>query len=115
MKQEFLINTDNTKSQKNIAILVYILQAISLFLVITFVIAVIINYVKKSDAKNTWVESHFRWQIRTFWFAMLWFAIGSITMFIGIGFIILTVNVIWIIYRVVKGWFRLNDGKEMYS
>jgi uncharacterized membrane protein len=41
------------------------------------IIAVVINYLKREEARGTFLESHFRWQIRTFWFALLWFAIGA--------------------------------------
>jgi len=102
-------------SDKTVATVVYALQAASFFLGITFIIAVIICYVKKSDVKGTWLSSHFRWQIRTFWFSLLWTFIGIITVFFIIGYFILLVDAIWVIYRIVKGWLRLSDGKEMYT
>jgi len=81
-------------------------------------IAVILNYVKRADVHGTWLESHFRWQIRTFWFGLLWAVFGFLFMItiIGwfVGMFILMVDGTWIIYRVVKGWLRLNDGKQMY-
>lgn len=98
--------------------IVYALQAVSFVLGITWIVAIIINYVKKDDVKGTWLESHFRWQIRTFWFSLLWAALGFLIMLtiIGwfIGMFVLMVNGVWIIYRIVKGWLRLNDRKEMY-
>ena len=82
------------------------------------ILAVILNYVKRSEARGTWLESHFRWQIRTFWFGLLWAIPGFffIITIIGwfIGMFILMVDATWIIYRVVKGWLRLNDEKQMY-
>jgi len=99
----------------NIALVVYILQAVSFFTGITALIGLIVNYIKQDEAKATWVASHFKWQIRTFWFGLLWTIIGVLTMGIGIGFFILTVNVIWIIYRIIKGWLNLNDEKPMYQ
>ena len=102
-------------SQKQLTTIVYALQAASFLLGITFIIAVIINYVKKSDVRGTWIESHFRWQIRTFWFAILWSIIGLFSIFFVIGYFLFIANSIWIIYRIVKGWLRLNDGKEMYT
>ena len=103
------------KSSKTVTTIVYALQAVSFFIGITSIVAVIINYIKKSDVQGTWLESHFRWQIRTFWFGLLWSIIGIITSFIFIGYVILILNAIWIIYRIVKGWLRLIDGKEMYT
>ncbi|MCU7865984.1 MAG: hypothetical protein KZQ92_18630, partial [Candidatus Thiodiazotropha sp. (ex Lucinoma borealis)] len=87
----------------------------SFLFVITFLVAVIINYVKKDDVENTWLESHFRWQIRTFWYSLLWMAVGFLTTLIVVGYIVLFVNAVWLIYRIVKGWLRLADEKEMYT
>jgi uncharacterized membrane protein len=105
--------TIDLKSLKNITTAVYALQAVSFFLGITYFIAVILNYVKLDDARGTWLESHFRWQIRTFWFGLLWFALGGLTYFIGIGMLILFAAALWLIYRILKGWLNLNDRKPM--
>ncbi len=82
------------------------------------IIAVILNYVKRGDARGTWAESHYRWQIRTFWFALLWFAIAwlLIVTIIGmvIGIPILVVLTVWLVYRIVRGWLRLRDRRPMY-
>src|SRR3989344_7847088 len=77
------------QSLKNIATAVYALQAASFLLLITYFIAVMLNYIKRDDARGTWLESHFRWQIRTFWFGLLWLALGGVTDFIGIGWVFL--------------------------
>jgi uncharacterized membrane protein len=82
------------------------------------IIAVILNYVKRGDARGTWVESHYRWQIRTFWFALLWFVIGWVLIFtivgIVIGWPILVVLTAWLIYRIARGWLALRDRRPMY-
>jgi uncharacterized membrane protein len=101
------------RSLKNIATAVYALQAVSFFLGITYFIAIILDYVKLDDARGTWLESHFRWQIRTFWYGLLWFALGGLTFLIGIGWLILFAAGLWLIYRILKGWLKLNDGKPM--
>jgi uncharacterized membrane protein len=101
------------KSLKSLAQVVYVLYALSYFTGITAIVGIIINYVKKDDAEGTWLESHFRWQIRTFWFGLLWAVIGAATFFILIGMAILFANFCWIIYRIVKGWLNLNDNKPM--
>ena len=86
------------------------------------IVAVIMNYVRRSDTRGTFLESHFRWQIRTFWFAVLWaLVIWAVTVplwlvLVGIpmtfvGFAILG---IWIIYRVARGWTALRDRRPMY-
>jgi len=102
------------EAEKKIATIVYALQAASFLLTVTFIAAVIINYVKKDDVEGTWVASHFRWQMRTFWFALLWGSVGIILFFLGIGYFILIGVAIWVIYRIAKGWLALADGKAMY-
>jgi len=101
------------QSLKNIATAVYALQAASFFLGITYFVAIILDYIKRDDARGTWLESHFRWQIRTFWYSLLWFVLGAITLVVIIGYFILVANGLWLIYRIAKGWLNLNDGKPM--
>lgn len=109
--------TTVTKAQdpaKTIAFIVYALQVLAFINGITAIIGLIMNYIKLSDVKDTWLESHFRWQIRTFWFGLLWAVLGFATIFIMIGFVILFADMVWIIYRIVKGWLRLNELKPVY-
>ena len=107
--------SDNEKMQslKTLTMAVYALYAFSYFAGITAIIAIIINYIKKEEVAGTWLESHFRWQMRTFWFGLLWAVIGMATLVLLIGIPILFANCIWIIYRVVKGWLYLNDNKPV--
>lgn len=81
------------------------------------VIAVILNYIKRGDAAGTYLESHFRWQIRTFWFALLWSLAGVIPFvtFIGIpvAWVIWVGTGLWVIYRIARGWLALIDRKAM--
>ncbi len=81
------------------------------------IIAVILNYVKRSEAAGTFLESHFRWQIRTFWFAALWCLVGValwITL-IGILFALAlwVATGIWVAYRVIRGWLALGGEKPL--
>jgi uncharacterized membrane protein len=99
---------------KNIALVVYILQALSFLWGVTAIVGVIINYVKRDDARGTIYESHFDWQIRTFWWGLLWAVIGVVLAIALVGFAILFVAWIWAIYRVVKGWLRLSEGKPVF-
>lgn len=114
--QEFIPSDDNPKDRRkdpmrNLAVAVYILQALAFFLGgITGLAGVIVNYVKLDEVQGTWIEPHFRWQIRTFWIGLLWGVIGFITTFIIIGWLILLAISIWVIYRIVKGALALNDG-----
>jgi uncharacterized membrane protein len=85
------------------------------------IIAVILNYVKRSEVRGTRLESHFRWQIRTFWFGLLWVTLCGLFVVatLGIGLLIawlpLTVVGLWFIYRIVRGWLRLLDHRPMYA
>ncbi len=106
--------SNDTEAAKKIVTLVYALQAASFLLALTFIAAVIVNYVKKDDVVDTCLASHFRWQIRTFWFALLWTVLGFITLLLGIGYLILIAVAAWVIYRIVKGWLALADNKPMY-
>ncbi len=109
-----LVSTENEKSAITLTTVIYALYAASYFVGVTAIVAIVMNYIKKDDVAGTFLESHFRWQIRTFWFGVFWGALGAITALFGIGWIILFANGIWIIYRIVKGWLSLNDGKPMY-
>jgi uncharacterized membrane protein len=81
------------------------------------IIAVIINYVYRRSTRGTFLESHFRWQIRTFWFALLWIVIGVMLFVTLIGiplaWIICIAAGIWVIYRIARGWLTLQDRKPM--
>jgi uncharacterized membrane protein len=74
----------------------------------------VLAYIKKDDAAGTWVESHFRWLIRTFWYSLLWGVIGALTWVLVIGIFIIGANMVWFIYRIIKGWLRLSENKPMY-
>jgi len=86
------------------------------------IVAVIMNYARRSATHGTYLESHFRWQIRTFWFAVLWsvvimaVSVPLVLILIGIPILILGYYVlaIWIIYRVARGWLALRDRRPMY-
>ena len=93
---------------------VYALLSLSFFVGFTLIIAVIINYVKRNDVKDSWLASHFTWQIRSFWYSLAWLFIGGLTFRQGIGAFILSAGSIWLIYRIIKGWIYLFDKKPMY-
>lgn len=80
-------------------------------------IGLVIAYVKRSDARGTWLESHFRWQVRTFWYALLWAAIGWVLIVLLIGLLISpaiwVLTSLWILYRVVRGFLRFNERQPM--
>jgi len=85
------------------------------------IVAVIMNYARQADARGTFLESHFSWQIRTFWFALLWvlviLALSLPLMLIAIGFLTLPAGYvllgIWVIYRIIRGWLALGDRRPV--
>jgi uncharacterized membrane protein len=85
------------------------------------IIAVIMNYARRAEARGTWLDSHFRWQIRTFWFTWLWILVTSILamplLIVVVGFLIAMVGFaltgLWVIYRVARGWLALREGRPM--
>src|SRR6476660_9653940 len=85
------------------------------------IIAVILNYVKRGAVRGTWLESHFRWQIRTFWFGLLWVTLCVLFVIftLGIGIIVAWIPMVfvslWFIYRIVRGWMALNERRTMYT
>ncbi|HEY7557538.1 MAG TPA: hypothetical protein VIH18_22295 [Candidatus Binatia bacterium] len=132
--------TDNTEVSTapapglvTVAHLVYALHALSLLIGVTTaativgafvfgvpsIIAVVINYIKRGEARGTFLESHFRWQIRTFWFALLWCVVAGMLFvtFVGIpiALAIFFGTGVWAIYRIARGWLALRDRKPMYA
>ena len=81
------------------------------------IIAVIINYVKRDEVRGTYLDSHFSWQLRTFWYAVLWFAVAlvcavtiiglviAVPVFLGVG--------IWVVYRIIRGWMTLSQSRPI--
>ena len=83
------------------------------------IIAVILNYAKRSDVRGTWLASHFRWQLRTFWFGLLWVVLCGVFVVatLGIGMLIAWLPLafvgIWFVYRIVRGWLRLIERQPI--
>jgi uncharacterized membrane protein len=82
------------------------------------IVAVIMNYARRSATHGTFLESHFRWQIRTFWYALLWACVCGVLIVTVVGALLglpgLAAVGIWIAYRVIRGWLALRDRKPMY-
>ena len=99
---------------KQITMVIYALQALG-FLTggVTAIIAIVINYVKRDDAAGTLYQSHFEWQMRTFWWGLLWGVIGMLLVVVVVGFAVLFAAWVWTVYRVVKGWLKLTEGKPV--
>ena len=85
------------------------------------ILAVILNYARRDDVRGTYLESHFRWQIRTFWFGLIWVVLCGllVVLTLGIGLIVvwvpLAVVTIWLVYRIARGWLRLGARRPMYG
>ena len=125
--------TEPTPDLVTTAHLVYALHGLSILIGVTTaatvvgafvfglpsIVAVVINYVKRGEARGTFLESHFRWQIRTFWFAALWCVVGGLLFLTLVGiplaFAVFFGAGLWAIYRVVRGWLALRDRRPMYS
>lgn len=81
------------------------------------IIAVIINYVKRSETRGTFLESHFSWQLRTFWWALAWCVLGMLLVVTLVGAIVgypmLLLTGVWVLYRIIRGWLALLSSKPM--
>jgi len=113
--QEQIKTPDETNLQR-LATIVYALQAVSLFTgTLTLFAGIIINYVRKEDVQGSWIESHFQWQIKTFWYSLIWMVIGGVMTIFLVGWAILLIASLWLIYRIIKGWVYLNEHRPMPS
>lgn len=128
---EQIISTVPQDNLVRLTHVIYALHALSVimgfigsaFIITTFltgwpsIIAVIINYIKRGDVCGTYLDSHFGWQIRTFWYALLWMTIAAILFMTVIGIVlayIIAVGAgIWISYRIIRGWIALNEDRSM--
>ena len=130
------VTTTTTESRQppvNATLLVYALFAIAALvgivghgmlvgaplLTLVGIVAVIVAYITRGDARGTWTESHFSWLIRTFWWSLLWNVIGGLvvllTLFLAypIAWVIWVATAIWVIYRVIRGFMLFNDRKPI--
>lgn len=105
---------DHSSDYEGLVGVIYLLQALAFLLGgMTFIIAVILNYLNIHNVKGTWIESHFKWQIETFWVALALLVIGSVTLPFFIGFAVIIGAVIWVIHRIVYGWVNLNKSRKI--
>ncbi|KWR91623.1 DUF4870 family protein [Cupriavidus sp. IDO] len=112
-------DSDQLSSLRKLMHILYALYAIFwLTGGVTALIAIVVDYVKRDDARGTLYASHFAWQIRSFWWSVVWAALGGLlfaTVFlIPLAFGVWAVLSLWMLYRIVKGWLYLNDSKPMY-
>ncbi len=107
--------TPNVKLEnlKQLTLIIYILHCLIFFAGVTGLVGIIMNYLKRDEVIGTIYESHFTWQIHTFWWSVLWFSIGFVTLLLGIGFFICFIAFTWWLYRMIKGVLNWVDGKPM--
>lgn len=103
-----VVTDADTQAEGKVTQLVYILQAIGFIFGITFLAGVIVNYVKRGELTSDLQKSHFRWQIRTFWFSFLWTVVGGILSFVFIGYFIILANIVWTIFSADQ--YRLKNS-----
>ncbi len=106
------VNEDQAKS---LTLLVYVFLALGFFTGgLTWIAGVVINHIKQDSVRGSWYASHFRWQMRTFWYGLLWYVLSAPLFLILIGWPAWCAVTIWVIYRVVRGWLAFNDKRAMY-
>ena len=111
---EYRKHEDHLLDYDGLAHLMYLMQAISfLFGGIPFVVAVFLNYLNRHHVEGTWLQSHYRWQLETFWVGLVVVLLGLATTPFLIGFPVLFVAVSWVVYRIAYGWFILNRSQEI--
>jgi uncharacterized membrane protein len=99
-------------NDKGYALAVYLLYLIGFLTGITALVGVIIAYVKKPTASG-FLQSHFQFQVRTFWIGLLYLGVGSFLLFLYIGGPILLWWFVWTLIRTIKGLILLNDGRPI--
>ncbi|MEJ7137949.1 DUF4870 family protein [Amphibiibacter pelophylacis] len=110
---ERMLPPNENRALRRMAMAVYVLQALSFAFGITAIAGIIVNYVKRDDVEGTWLQSHFDWQIRTFWWGLVWTVLGVLLIPVLIGMGILFVSSIWLVYRIVKGGLALFEDKPV--
>lgn len=94
---------------------IYLLQALALFTGISLIPAILIGLVKKGEIKQSWLKSHYRWQLVSSLNALLWTTLGILLLEIVIGYFVLIWIAAWYCSRLVTGWHRLAQGKDAYQ
>lgn len=99
--------TPPTDNRTVLTHVVYGLYALTFLTGFTVLVGVVMAWFNRAPTRGTWLESHIRWQIRTFWYGLLLQVIGWITVWILIGWIVLAAATLWFVWRIAKGWVRL--------
>jgi uncharacterized membrane protein len=108
------IDAEKLRSLKKLAAAVYLCQVLAFaFAGLPLLVGVSINFMRRDEARGTWLESHFEWQIKTVWMALAGLALSGLTFEFGIGFFILIATVVLLVYRIVIGWNALNSDRPV--
>lgn len=109
-----LLLSEREKKAKRLTTIIYALYAASFFFGITALVAILLNYIKADEVRGTFCESHFDWQKSTFWRTLIWGIIGSVLLIILIGWLVLAVLSVWVIYRIIIGYLKLHDDQPIH-
>ena len=110
---EITTTADKLQSNKTLTWVIYGLYAASFLVGITSIVAIILNYVKRGDVAGTYLESHFTWQIRTFWIGVIVAIVGGLLMLVLVGWLVWLADMVWVIYRLVMGALRLSESQPI--
>jgi uncharacterized membrane protein len=112
----------NLDDEKRLAQILYLLHALAPFTAwLLAIIAIVLGAAKRDDVRGTYLDSHFSWLSRTFWWGLLWILVcGVLTLLLVLTILLAplawlpyTVLFFWYLYRVIKGWLRLNDARPV--
>ena len=103
----------DTEKARNLLLITYVLYGLSLVSGLSAVAGVIIAHIKVNEVTDTFLQSHYRWLIRTFWLGLIGVVIAGVLTVIFIGFLLMPVVVLWYVYRLVKGFLRFNDTEPI--
>lgn len=107
-----MLSSSPTEAERKTLALTYILYSLNIFMpLLPSIVGVIINHVRVNEVRSDFARVHHRWQMRTFWFMLIWLALGGVLTGIGVGFVILAVAHIWYIYRIVRGGLNYLESR----
>lgn len=132
------MNNDKRRSLITYNHITYFLYVVSYFTAgLLWIVPIIMNYAKRHDADGSWLATHFDWQIKTFWYGIIWFVVGIVIisfalggfgvsmladsgniaigsfLLAGLGLLIIAFTFIWHLYRIIRGWIALTDGRPV--
>lgn len=133
------MNSDKRRSLITYNHITYLLYVVSYFTAgLLWIVPIVMNYAKRHDADGSWLATHFDWQIKTFWYSIVWFVLGIViiafalggfgvsmltdssnnmaigsVLLAGVGLLIMLFTFIWHLYRIIRGWIALTDNRPV--